>query len=103
MPPEALVRRASSQGAKPGWLLVPAVIEAVPLVDLNVGGFRSSVDQRVIHILGDLVDVAVMGELVAEERLTANHVERHLVFHESLPSLFNVGAVVARFVGHQHQ
>ena len=44
----------------------------------------------------------MVGKGIAEERLPADDVERDLVFLERLPRLLDVGAVVARLVGHQH-
>ena len=48
-------------GGKPRGLLVPAVVQAVPLVELEVGGLGAATDQRVVDVLGHRVDVAVVG------------------------------------------
>src|SRR5208337_1997904 len=61
------------------------------------------VDHRVINVLGHRINVTVMRKLVAEERLAADDIKRHLEFLECLSRLFNVGSVVARFVSHQDQ
>ena len=101
MPPDSLVEPGQLVGGEARGLLVPAVVQAVPLVELEVGGLGAAADQRVVDVVGDRVLVAVVGERVAEERLAADDVERDLVPLEGLAGLLDVGAVVARLVGHQ--
>ena len=63
-------------GGEARGLLVPSVVEAVPLVELEVGGLGPAADQRVVDVVGDRVLEAVVGIRVAEERLAADDVER---------------------------
>ena len=55
-----------------------------------------------IHVLGHGIDVLVVRKRVTKERLASDHEQRHLVFLEGLAGLFDIGAVVARFVGHKN-
>ena len=53
-------------GGEPRRLLVPAVKQAIPLVDLEVGRLGTATDQGVIDVLGHRVDILVVGEGIAE-------------------------------------
>ena len=69
---------------------------------LDIGGLGPSADADPEEVLGDGVGVADREVAGAKERLAADDVERNLAADGRLAGFLDVLAIVARFVGHQH-
>ena len=77
-------------------------MDSVVLEHLEIGGFGPTADPWPIDVFGDRVFVFQVDDRSAEERLPADHVDGDAFGDCQLTSLFDVGAVVARFVGDEN-